>query len=441
MKNVYYLKLRSLAIISLIAFSGIACESDVVEDIRSDEDFVDQPPVTYDEDNELIPGQYIVLLKTDGNSERFPELRTLEEHEELLSRRVADRTQMIHMKATREVDMGEISASIIKSYGMDSKQIIDVIEGSTPGFVISMSARDAVVLEEDPDVDIVEQDRIQALGVSPLIRTPFVPSNEDHNIQQIPYGIDRVGGSVDFETDPEWKNRWVWIVDTGIDKDHPDLNVIQYYSKDFTKDRNYDDEHGHGTHVAGIIAAKANGYGVSGVAAGAKVVAIKVLDKKGKGKLSQLIKGLNFIKRYCLPNDVVNISLGGDKSKSLEKVIKDLDKKNIHIVMAAGNSGKHAKDTSPGNIDGDNLYTVGALDWNDNYMDYSNFGENVDFAAPGHGILSTFPGGKYAYMSGTSMASPHIAGIMVLGAGEFESQGKSRSQSGDVTIIKHKKKK
>ncbi|MEM6800159.1 MAG: S8 family serine peptidase, partial [Bacteroidota bacterium] len=112
-----------------------------------------------------------------------------------------------------------------------------------------------------------------------------------------------------------------------------------------------------------------------------------------------------------------------------------LARKGIPVIAAAGNRGRDVGDTCPANVNAYRVYTVGSINWKDKYMGYSNFGSAVDFAAPGHGILSTFKDGKYAYMSGTSMAAPHAAAVIFLGRGYYSTSGRTWAKNRYIDII------
>lgn len=199
----------------------------------------------------------------------------------------------------------------------------------------------------------------------------------------------------------------VGIIDTGIDLDHSDLRVAGGFNTlDSTK--NADDDSGHGTHVAGIIAAIRDNKGVVGVAPKAKLYAIKVLDKTGGGRTSQIIVGI----QWCIKNkmQVINMSLGTHMDvAALKKAIVQAHKAGIVIVCSTGNPGKTVaypaayKET----------IAVSASDSRDRWYN-SCRGPEVDFIAPGVSIHSTFKGGGHATHTGTSMASPHVAGLAAL---------------------------
>lgn len=233
--------------------------------------------------------------------------------------------------------------------------------------------------------------------------------------QTLPPGIARVGGPADGS------GRTAWIIDTGIDLDHPDLNVDTARSKTFITigagRRSANDENGHGTHVAGTIAAIDNDTGVVGVAAGASVVAVRVLDRRGSGAFSWVIAGLDYVAANAASGDVANMSLGGPPSGDVDAAVLAVAGTGVRFAIAAGNSSADANGFSPARVNHANVYTVSAVDSGDVFASFSNFGNPpVDFAAPGVGILSLWKDGGTNTISGTSMASPHVAGVLLLGS-------------------------
>jgi len=433
-----------LILVSTMMILASCQDSESLKEIPAEEILpkgFDTEIIGYDDTNELVPDEYIVLIKSVSQSGLYPELdsrkKSLAESEREDSESGFQEFSKANNSTQSRENLVTAATFMAEKHGMSKKNIRKVFNGATPGFLMNMTASQAQSLKSDPDVEMVEQDRIIALEVNPLLKTPFIPSDIDMDVRHVPYGVERVGGSVNFEQHRDWKNRWVWILDTGIDTDHPDLHVLTSYSIDCTSENTFDDAHGHGTHVAGIVAAKDNSFGVTGVVAGAKLVAVKVLNSKGTGKYSELLAGLSHVMQYAQADDVVNISLGGNKSETVDKAVLQLGMRGIHVVMASGNSGKDMKDTSPASTDGYKLYTVGAIDWEDTFTDYSNYGTGLDFAAPGHGILSTYLDGKYAYTSGTSMAAPHAAGVILLTKGIFRSSSFTWTPGGYVPIISH----
>lgn len=416
-------------VVPLLIFSACENPEDINEIKNGGEEIVKTLPNTYDNSGTAIPNQYIVLLKSDEEILAFPTTQ-LDRKNDSSSGDLA--TQH------RKIALPNEDYPFLSKYGLGKKDILETYEGFAPGLLMNMDAETAAALSQDPQVEIVEQDKIIALSVAPLVKTPFLPSNEGKKSEVRTYGVQRVGGSVDFSKSSDWNKRWAWIMDSGIDYDHPDLYVNTKYSVDFTGSiHSFDDKLGHGTHVAGIIGAKSNSFGVEGVAAGAVLLAVKVLDDKGEGTISSVLHGLCHIYLRGMRDDVVNISLGGTDSGIIAFGINLLSRLGARVVVAAGNSGQDANSVSPANINNPRVYTVGAIDWNDSFTSYSNYGSALDFVAPGEGILSTYLDGKYAYMGGTSMAAPHVTGIMLLNSGNYSTSGQVWGRDRYLPVASH----
>jgi len=199
----------------------------------------------------------------------------------------------------------------------------------------------------------------------------------------------------------------VAVIDTGIAK-HNDLTIAGGVNT--TDGSSYYDDNGHGTHVAGIIAATGDGGMQTGVAPKASLFAIKALDKEGLGYISDIVQGIN----WCIRNNIhiINMSFGlmpGEQSAALQDSIQKAYKKGIVIVASAGNSGSDS-----GEIDEPACFpetiAVAASTRNDEIASFSSRGKGIDITAPGSLIRSTVLHNGYQYMSGTSMACPHVAG-------------------------------
>lgn len=206
----------------------------------------------------------------------------------------------------------------------------------------------------------------------------------------------------------------VYILDTGIDISHPDFQGRAEWGENFVDNRNEDDS-GHGTHVAGIV-----GSSTFGVAKGSKIIAVKVLDGQGSGSDSGILKALNwvFLREASMSSKktkaIINMSLGGSYSKSLNDAVDStsLGGGGIAIVVASGNESTDSCSTSPSSAEG--AMAVMASEKMDSYSSFSNWGSCSDIIAPGSQIKSTYKNGSTTTMSGTSMASPHIAGLMAI---------------------------
>jgi thermitase len=201
------------------------------------------------------------------------------------------------------------------------------------------------------------------------------------------------------------------IVDTGVDYGHPDLAGKLLGGYDFVNgDANPQDDNGHGTHVAGIAAAASNnGSGVAGVSWGARILPVKVLDAAGNGFYDDTASGIIWATDHGA--QVINLSLGGDSASSvLEDAVNYAYGQGVILVAAAGNTGVNAV-MYPARYP--NVLAVAATDNADNRAGFSNYGPEVDLAAPGVGIYSTWLGG-YGYDSGTSMSTPFVAGLAAI---------------------------
>jgi subtilisin family serine protease len=237
--------------------------------------------------------------------------------------------------------------------------------------------------------------------------------------QETPYGIARVGYA-------SGAGKRAWILDTGIDLDHPDLNVNTSLSRTFLTGGytgSPDDGHGHGTHVAGTIAAKNNNIGVIGVAYDAEVVAVQVLNAAGSGDIVGVVAGMDYVAAVGLPGDVANMSLSGDANSILDYAAISAAASGVYFALAAGNEHRDANLNSPARANGLNLFTVSAMDASDRFASFSNYGASVDFCAPGVSIKSCNKNGGYRYMSGTSMAAPHVAGLLLITNGNVQTDG------------------
>ncbi len=231
--------------------------------------------------------------------------------------------------------------------------------------------------------------------------------------QKLPWGVDRIDADLTNGTGAGVK---VCVVDTGIDKDHPDLqkNIVggkNFVAKGAVVDpAKWDDDNGHGTHVAGTIAAVDNTVGVVGVAPQASLLAAKVLNRQGSGYISDVIAGID----YCVTSgaDVVSMSLGSNSDvQALHNAVDNAYANGVLLAAAAGNNYGGAV-SYPAAYD--SVVAVSATDSNNNLASFSNVGLQVELAAPGVNILSTWKDGGYNTISGTSMATPHVSGVAAL---------------------------
>lgn len=323
----------------------------------------------------------------------------------------------------------EILATL-SAAGLADVEVGLVFHEALLGFSAKLENQELLILESLPIIDFIEQDQIFDLVGK---KDPKTSTGNQLKAQQTPWGINATGRA-------NGSGKRVFVIDTGADLDHPDLNVNQDLSTSYVGGNgggllgflfggsgdtgSPEDGHGHGTHVAGTIAAKDNSVGVIGVAYGAEVVAIKVLDNNGSGATSGVIKGVDYVAANGVPGNVANMSLGGGTSSALDQAVQNAAAQGILFALAAGNESQHANTSSPGRANGSNIYTVSAFDSNGKLASFSNYGNPpVDFAAPGVGTYSTYKNGGYATMSGTSMAAPHVAGILLIRGGAPASFG------------------
>lgn len=300
------------------------------------------------------------------------------------------------------------AAGIARSLGINPTQTYGT---ALFGFAGTVPEGRLNALRNDPRVAYVEVDQVVTLAPPPGKGPGGGGGGGTPPPQETPWGIARVGGA------GNGAGKTAWIIDSGIDLDHPDLNVDVARSADFTGSRKGpEDENGHGTHVAGTVAALDNSIGVVGVAAGASVVAVRVLDRRGSGSYSGVIAGVDYVAANGSAGDVANMSLGGSFSQAVNDAVEAAAATGVKFALAAGNESVHASTRSPASANGANIYTVSAFAQGDTWASFSNFGNPpVDIGAPGVSVLSTYKDGGYATANGTSMASPHVAGILLLG--------------------------
>jgi len=320
---------------------------------------------------------------------------------------------VINSRTSSRIGLDQVSRNVLQRNTIDVLALKTSFVGEPGGFIATMTSAQADALRHDESIEAVEPDRVISLGSCFTVVEPRL----------VTWNINRIGFGNGI-------GKTAWIVDSGIDFDHPDLTVDQTRSRSFVEGQtSADDQNGHGTHVAGIIGAKNNTIGVLGVASGASLVSLRVLDKDGEGNLSYIIQALAYINTNANVGDVVNMSVGGEEgSDILDQQVKNTAARGIYFAIAAGNENKLANLSSPARVNAQNVYTVSAVDSLDNFASFSNYGNDVvDFAAPGVRILSTWIDNRYAYASGTSMAAPHVAGLLLLRGRNITSSGVAKN--------------
>ncbi|MFI8261310.1 MULTISPECIES: S8 family peptidase [unclassified Streptomyces] len=279
------------------------------------------------------------------------------------------------------------------------------------GFAVPLTPLQLQIVRVSLGVKSVEEDAkvksVMTPGKTPGMRAPSTSWGLDRIDQR---EWDRVNGKGDgqFTTAGNGAGVTAYILDTGIDYTHDEFGGRATFGFDAMGDgRNGLDCNGHGTHVAGTVAGK-----TYGVARKANLVSVRVLGCDGAGTYSGMIAGLDWVAKNAKQPAVLNGSLGGDKSIALNDAATALSDAGVLPVVAAGNSSKDACFVSPASAD--RVFTVGASNKWDEETSFSNFGTCLELYAPGDAIVSAKLGGGSVEMSGTSMASPHAAGVAVL---------------------------
>ncbi|MBU3574062.1 S8 family peptidase [Priestia aryabhattai] len=236
------------------------------------------------------------------------------------------------------------------------------------------------------------------------------------------YGPQKVQAPDAWDVTTSNGNIKIAIIDTGVQLNHPELAIKLWPGYNFVEGNlNPNDGNGHGTHVAGIAGALTeNSLGIAGIAPSASIIPVRALDNSGNGTLSNIANAITYSTNAGAK--VINLSLGSSQgSITLENAINHAWNQGVVIVAAAGNEASNTL-TYPAAYQ--NVIAVASTDINDQKSDFSNYGTWVEVSAPGSTILSTYTGSYYAYLSGTSMACPHVAGLAAL----LAAQGKNNVQ-------------
>ncbi|MDO8683681.1 MAG: S8 family peptidase [Armatimonadota bacterium] len=306
--------------------------------------------------------------------------------------------------------------------------LVDGVAVLLPEPAVAALTAHAGVIRVDDDIEIYATGK------------PSQPSQPPQPPQSLPWGIARVNAPTAWDISVGMGVK-VAVLDTGIQLNHPDLaaNIAGGYNAT-NPVRSPSDGNGHGTHVAGTIAAANNSIGVVGVAPQARLYAVKALGNSGLGTLSDVIEGLT----WCIDNgiQVVNMSLGAstDNETFHNAIIKVYEAGITQVVAAGNNGGGYGSGT--GAVDYPGAYpeviAVSAIDSSNRFAVFSSAGPAVDLAAPGVNVLSTYIKSGYATMSGTSMATPHVTGVVALRLashpGESPDQVKAVLQSTAVDL-------
>lgn len=253
---------------------------------------------------------------------------------------------------------------------------------------------------------------------------PFKIESVEPELTEIPYGVKQLEAPKVWRKGEKGEGVVIAILDTGIDRNHPDLVDRIIDGRNFTDegDRDdYSDQNGHGTHVAGTIGASATGTGVVGVAPECKLLICKVLGADGSGSYRGITEAIRWATKWEGPNGervrAMNMSLGGPHNDPEQyEAILEACAKGILVVVASGNEGDSDESTMEYSYPAlyNECITVSACDEKKELAYFSNNSLQVDVIGAGVNVLSTYPTGQYAKLSGTSMATPHITGALAL---------------------------
>ncbi|WP_108808679.1 S8 family peptidase [Aquimarina spinulae] len=390
-------QLRILSMLTVFSFVFYSCEKDAdgVTDIETGIETTETVGA-----EQAIPGEYIIIYKEDKS----------------LSGKSAG------MKAK--------SQQTLSKYAIAEDKIKQTYSSAIQGFhVENLSEEQVKMLKNDPEVAFIQPNYIRTLDVemgTPVKALPATVHNKAANKGSwlpsgdfLPWGINRVGRA-------NGAGRTCWIIDSGISP-HSDLNIDTNRSRSFVGG-SWQDQNGHGTHVAGTVAAKNNGSGVIGVAYGATVVSVRVLNAQGSGSDAAILGGVDYVARNARNGDTWNYSIGyrnRHTDAATDNAFRNLER-TTYGAMAAGNSNDDTQYYSPQRLRTRNSWNVGNMQNGDRPAGSSNYGRSVDRWAPGTQVWSTWLNGQFNRISGTSMASPHVAGILLL-------RGNSTGTDGSVS--------
>lgn len=292
------------------------------------------------------------------------------------------------------LEPGTNAGDLARSAGVTPKHTYDAV---VDGFAAELTTGQLSTLRRTPGVTRIEENQqFRAAGTQ----------------NDATWGLDRIDQrnlplSTTYSYNTTASNVTAYIIDTGIDPGHPDFGGRAAIAYDATLEGTGLDCNGHGTHVAGTV-----GGSAYGVAKGVQLRGVRVLNCAGIGTTADVIEGMDWVRAHAAKPAVANMSLGGGFSDTVNSAAKELNDSGVFLSVAAGNDGADACDSSPASASG--VMTVAASDRNDNAASFTNHGSCVETYAPGVSITSAWLLGGTNTISGTSMASPHVAGVGAL---------------------------
>lgn len=309
----------------------------------------------------------------------------------------------IQFRITKDYQSAQAGMRVVANdfatrYNLDESQIERVYGSLLPGFAAKLSQEQLLELEKDPKVKYIEADG--------HVYANATQSNATWGLDRIDQSTLPLDGSYTYNSSGQGVT--AYIIDTGIRTDHSEFGGRAQRGFD-AFGGNSEDCDGHGTHVAGTV-----GGTIYGVAKDVSLVAVRVLDCNGSGTFSGVIAGMDWVAANSSGPSVANMSLGGGASSTVNNAVTRLYNAGVPVMVAAGNSNANACNYSPSSAA--NAYTVGSTTTNDSRSSFSNFGSCVDIFAPGSSIRAAWftSNTATATLSGTSMASPHVAGVAAL---------------------------
>ncbi|EKG91657.1 S8 family peptidase [Vibrio cholerae] len=285
-------------------------------------------------------------------------------------------------------------------------EIKNVFDSALSGFSAELTAEQLQALRADPNVDYIEQNQI--ITVNPIISASANAAQDN-----VTWGIDRIDQrdlplNRSYNYNYDGSGVTAYVIDTGIAFNHPEFGGRAKSGYDFIdNDNDARDCQGHGTHVAGTI-----GGAQYGVAKNVNLVGVRVLGCDGSGSTEAIVRGIDWVAQNASGPSVANLSLGGGVTQAMDQAVARLVQRGVNAVIAAGNDNKDACQVSPAREPSG--ITVGSTTNNDGRSNFSNWGNCVQIFAPGSDVTSASHEGGTKTMSGTSMATPHVAGVVAL---------------------------